>query len=461
MQETIETQGLEVEQIVLGMLLQDTRYLDAWHLTSSDFAEPLHIEMFEQIEAAHARGEPHNVTTMAALLHHVEPIRNDLTVPEYIRGIFTKSIREAVPGIHKMLKDFANRRRAQAIGQQLIWASTEQQQPISEAFTDAVSQIDGALSATRERRTKAQLGKAMVESLEAMRSDTGTTRLPIGLNSLQRVLGGWHRGQFIIIAGRPGMGKSMLVQSMMLRSAQQAAGVMMFSLEMTTDELAKRGMSDLSYTHEDPIPYQSASNGMSDRHFDRWSRAAAKYETLPFMVDDQRNLTVAEIAARARQQQNEWESIGGSLDLVVVDHLGLIKPSDRYRSNKVQEIGEISNGLATLAKDLDVAVVALSQLNRATEGRDNKRPTLADLRNSGDLEQDAHVVAFAYREAYYLERMQYDAGSQQELDRQARLDATRNTMEFLIAKNRNGPTDMVPLFCDPSCNVVRDIRYSN
>jgi replicative DNA helicase len=461
MQETIETQGLEVEQIVLGMLLQDTRYLDAWHLSASDFAEPLHIEMFEKIEAAHARGEPHNVTTMAAVLHNVEPIRNDLTVPEYVRGIFTKSIREAVPGIHKMLKDFANRRRAQAIGQQLIWASSEQQHPISEAFTDAVAQIDTALSATRERRTKAQLGKAMVQSLEAMRSDNGTSRLPIGLNSLQRVLGGWHRGQFIIIAGRPGMGKSMLVQSMMLRSAQSAAGVMMFSLEMTTDELAKRGMSDLSYTNSDPIPYQAAANGLSDRHFDRWSKAAAKYETLPFMVDDQRNLTVAEIAARARQQKNEWEAMGGSLDIVVVDHLGLIKPSDRYRSNKVQEIGEISNGLATLAKDLDVAVVALSQLNRATEGRDNKRPTLADLRNSGDLEQDAHVVAFAYREAYYLERMQYDAGSQQEMDRQARLEATRNTMEFLIAKNRNGPTDMVPLFCDPACNVVRDIRYAS
>jgi replicative DNA helicase len=134
-----------------------------------------------------------------------------------------------------------------------------------------------------------------------------------------------------------------------------------------------------------------------------------------------------------------------------------VKPSGRYAGNKVQEVGEISDGLCSLAKEQDVAVLALHQLNRGTEGRENKRPTLADLRNSGDLEQDADVVCFAYRESYYLERMKYDAGSQNELQREAALEGCRNTLELLIAKNRNGPTTTVTLYCDMACNVVRDL----
>jgi replicative DNA helicase len=151
------------------------------------------------------------------------------------------------------------------------------------------------------------------------------------------------------------------------------------------------------------------------------------------------------------------ERAGQSLDLVVVDHLGLIRPSGRYAGNKVQEVGEVSDALATLAKDQNVAVLALHQLNRGTEGRENKRPTLADLRNSGDLEQDADLVCFAYRQSYYLERMKCDPGSQAELQRQTELEACRNTLDILIAKNRNGPTDTVTLFCDMASNVIRDL----
>ena len=453
--ETVEQQAIEVEQTVIGMLIQDSSRLEIWRLSSEDFAEPLHAELFEAIQAAHNAGTPHNIVSICALMTGAPPITDGLTVPEYIRGIFTASFQNSLPGMHVMLKDFANRRRVTLIGQNLIWAAAETRQSLLEAISDGISQLDTARVVGGAKKTKIDFGQAMAKSLEAMTKDNGTSRLPIGIASLDQALGGWHRGQFVIIAGRPGMGKSMIAQSLMLRSAQRAAGVMMFSLEMTIDELAKRGMADLSYTPEDPIPYQNASSGMADRHFESWSRAAAEYARLPLIIDDQRGLTISEIFARARAQKNEWEAVGGSLDIVVVDHLGLIKPSDRYKSNKVAEVGEVSDGLATMAKELDVCVVALSQLNRGTEGRENKRPSLADLRNSGDLEQDAHVVVFAYREAYYLERMQYDAGTQQEIDRQIRLEHCRNRVEFLISKNRNGPTDMVPLFCDPSCNVIR------
>jgi len=243
-----------------------------------------------------------------------------------------------------------------------------------------------------------------------------------------------------------------------LRTARAGHGVVLFSLEMTQQELAHRAMSDFSHTADRPIPYYlAAKGGLSDDQLRRWGEAAAKYQSIPLTIDDQRGLTVSEIAARVRRHKNRIEADGGTLDLVVVDHLGLIRPSGRYAGNKVQEVGEISDGLATLAKDTGVCVLALQQLNRGVESRENKRPGLADLRNSGDLEQDAHVVMFAYRESYYLERSKHDDGSQEEMERQARLQGVRNTGEILVAKNRNGPCDSVFIYCEPACNVVRDL----
>ena len=214
----------------------------------------------------------------------------------------------------------------------------------------------------------------------------------------------------------------------------------------------------LSWSAERRIAYADAMAGrLSDMDLHLWAQTAIAYKALPLTIDDQRGLTMAEIAARTRAEAQRMERAGKRLGLVVVDHLGLVKPSGRYAGNKVNEVGEISDGLATLAKDQDVAVLALHQLNRGTEGRENKRPTLADLRNSGDLEQDADVVCFAYRESYYLERMKHDPGSQNEVQREASLEACRNTLELLIAKNRNGPTTTVTLFCDMACNVVRNL----
>ena len=142
---------------------------------------------------------------------------------------------------------------------------------------------------------------------------------------------------------------------------------------------------------------------------------------------------------------------------MVIDHLGFIRASDRYRGNRVHEVTEISSGLGQIAKENDIALVVLCQLNRGTEGRENKRPTLADLRDSGSLEQDADVVIFCYREAYYLERNKCDPGSQMELERQTNLEAYRNVLELLVSKNRNGPTSAITCYCDMGANVVRDL----
>jgi len=289
-------------------------------------------------------------------------------------------------------------------------------------------------------------------------NDDGSARITSGSVDLDKVTGGWRRQQFGIIAGRPSMGKTALATSLMLRTAKAGLGVLYFSLEMPATALAARCLTDLAYGQQTRIAYSEALAGkLQEREVSILGTVAGSYAKLPLVIDDQRGLTMAEVAARTRAEAQRMARDGVSLALVVVDHLGLIKPSGRYSGNKVLETGEVSDALASLAKEQNVAVVALHQLNRGTEGRENKRPTLADLRNSGDLEQDADIVCFAYREAYYLERNKFDAGSQHEMQRQTELDACRNTMEVLIAKNRNGATTTVNLFCDMASNAIRDL----
>lgn len=450
--------AIEIEQTVLGMLIENPYLADRHNLTDADFAEPIHAEIFAHIRSKAAAGGKHTPSTLAALLAGEPPI-GDITVPEYIRQLYTSGFRTSSPGTIDTLKDITTRRRLAVVAQSLAFASSETRSDILAEAADALRQIDSVLSANRTKKTVASFYDLASDAIDELLNDDGSSRISTGIPALDESLGGWHRGQYAIMAGRPGMGKSMLAISAALRAARQGSGVLIFSLEMTGREIAYRCLSDMTFSTQTPVPYRLASAGkMLDSQIEKWARVTSEYRELPMIVDDQRGLTISEIAARVRQRRVDFERMGRTLDLIVVDHMGLLRASDRYKGNRVHEVSEVSDGLATLAKDADAAVIALSQLNRGTEGRENKRPTLADLRDSGSIEQDAHVVTFAYRKSYYLERMTFDPGSQEELQREAELEACRNTMELMIAKNRNGPTNSITLFCDPACNAVRDFQ---
>ena len=191
-----------------------------------------------------------------------------------------------------------------------------------------------------------------------------------------------------------------------------------------------------------------------DADAERVVLAAREFASLSIEIDEQPALTVSQIAARARKHAQWLERQGRTLDLVVVDHMHLVRASDRYSGNRVNEITEISAGLKALAKELNVPVVALAQLSRAVEARDDKRPMLSDLRDSGAIEQDADLILFVYREAYYLERASADLGKE-EL-RIARLAEVTNRLEAIIAKQRNGPVCTVPLFFNAASNAARN-----
>lgn len=451
---------IALEQAILGKILVCNEVMDAFaRVTPSDFYDEVHQALFAAMAEQWADKRAINVGTLRAVIGNLPDITAGVSPFEYIRRLVEFGDTGNVDDLAVSLLELSNRRRLVEAAAELDAGARQLDRKVTDAASLAVTALDEVLSHARSgRATRSTAADAFRDTIDALLNDDGSERVTTGLKSLDDALGGWRRKQYAILAGRPSMGKTAVATSAMLRTARAGYGVLYFSLEMPTTALAVRCLSDLAWSRDRRVPYAAAlSRHLSDSQLDILGTVAAHWASLPVTIDDQRGLTMAEIAARTRAEAQRFERDGMTLGLVVVDHLGLVRPSGRYAGNKVQETGEISDALATLAKDQNVAVLALHQLNRGTEGRDNKRPTLADLRNSGDLEQDADVVCFAYRESYYLERQRYDAGSQQELQRQDDLEACRNTLEILIAKNRNGPTKSVPLFCDMASNVIRDL----
>lgn len=307
--------------------------------------------------------------------------------------------------------------------------------------------------------------RVLTELNVAYQSDTDVKDYAhIALVDLRRMLGGWRRQRLYIVAGRPGMGKTTFTLSTMLRTAQARHGVLFFSMEMAEGELAEIALCDLAWGKHRRIEYRDISADAVRKegfegNFEEILQVRPLFNSLPFLINDKPGLTMAQIRSQALDYQQRLAAEGKRLDVIVVDHMGKIRPSSNYRGNKVAETGEISGQLKELAKELDCAVVALCQLSRASETRDDKRPTLSDLRWAGEIEQDADCVLMAYREEYYLRKA--ETAADKELDRQDRLSKCKNVMQLYVEKNRQGPTGEVRLFCDVACGVVRNIGEEN
>lgn len=280
-------------------------------------------------------------------------------------------------------------------------------------------------------------------------------------SQLGRMIGGWRRKRYYVIAGRPGMGKTTLALSALRTTALAGHGVLLFSMEMGKDEVTEMMLCDIAWHRNHRIEYRdiNSSNVMKDgfeAKYEEVMQVAPLLNSAPLYISDKAGLTIADIRTQALDFRQRLAAVGKRLDVICVDHLGWIKATGNYRGNKVAETEEVSQSLKQLAKDLDCAVVALCQLSRGTESRDDKRPTLSDLRWSGGIEQDADVVLMVYREEYYLKKEETDATK--EMERQARLRECKNTLQVFIEKQRGGPTGEVKLFCDVGCAVVRNLE---
>ncbi len=457
--------SIEIEQALLGALLNANTVFDAIDplITADDFSEPVHAQIFETIgEARQTSGMVTLQLVIAAMGGHgAGLIAEGMTASQYVARLAAAavSIREA-PAYAKQIREFASRREILATAE-MMHASVMGNRQSAETAGDAIASLDAiAMKAAAGATPQISIGSADDEALArmqwGMQNPGKLSGISWGLRGLDQKTGGLKRGELFVLAGRPGMGKTALAVCIANATAKAGEPTLMFSLEMGAVSLADRGLADVAYNRDYPIPYYSIANGtLGDRDAQRVIEAARRRRDWPLLVDPAPGLTISQIAARARRAQQNLARKGQRLGPVIVDHMHLVAASKRYSGQRVNEVSEISAGLKALAKELNVPVLALAQLSRTVETRDDKRPTMSDLRDSGSIEQDADAIVFVYRDAYYLER-QTGLSGEQEASRQDRLIDARDQIEVIIAKQRNGPTGTLKMFCDIGCNAVRD-----
>ncbi|HET8611920.1 MAG TPA: replicative DNA helicase [Sphingomonas sp.] len=475
-------QNIEAEAALLGALMIDNRLTEdvQLKLRPEHFFEPVHGRVYEQILRLVDRNMIANPVTLRPLFEADEAMK-ELGGPGYLAQLTGSGA--ALIGA----RDFA----AQIYDLALLRALVEVGRGMVESAMDTSDEVDPktqieeaevALYKVAEEggeqgsvKSFGQATKLAVEmAARALNSGGHVSGITTGLDSLNAKMGGLHRSDLIILAGRPGMGKTSLATNIAFNAALRkvrdredgiaeekslGAGVAFFSLEMSADQLATRILAEQS-----GISSENLRMGKISQHdFRNLARAAADLETLPLYIDDTPGLTIAALRTRARRLKRQR-----GIDLVIVDYLQLLSGSGRSsEANRVQEISEISRGLKQLAKELQVPVVALSQLSRQVEARENKRPILSDLRESGSIEQDADIVLFVYREEYYVNFQKptepgHDAG---DMDPEViafnewmrAMEKVHGIAEVVVAKQRHGSTGTVPLKFDARITRFTDL----
>jgi replicative DNA helicase len=457
--------SIELEQEVLGAALVTNSAFDAIEraVSADDFSEPLHSQLFETFANIHAS---HGIITPSLIIASMGGdasmiIAEGTTLGQYVSRLAAlASIPRNAPAYARQIREFSNRRKILALAETMS-IGVQSNQPAADIAGAGIELLDeiatqASAGSTPQVSLREANDKSLAQMQHGMQNPGKLAGLSWGIRGLDDKTGGLKRGELFIIAGRPGMGKTALAVCIAGATSEAGEPTFFSSLEMGDISLATRSLADRAFERNRPIPYYDIANGtLNDAQAQRVIEAARQQREWPLKIDPAPGLTVSQIAARARRHKQTLERQGLRLGPVIVDHMHIVKPSKRYSGNRVNEVGEISAALKALAKELDVPVIALAQLSRGVENRDDKRPTMADLRDSGTIEQDADTIIFVYREAYYLERST-GANAEQEAARIDRLIDAKDQLEAIVAKQRNGPTGTVHLFCDIACNAVRD-----
>ncbi len=453
---------MEAEQAVLAAVLMNNRALESVSefLLPEHFSHPAHQEIYRLALRQFAVGVPFDIITAKNYLEQQGTLES-VGGTEYLSKLASAgSTVVNVEHYGRIVFDNARRRDLIGLGQSIIDdAYTEDlDKTVNTQIESAEQKLFNLASTGQSEHNVATLADALKGALEeaaiAYKADGKLSGLTTGLDDLDKSISGLHHSDLIIIAGRPGMGKTTLAMNIAFNAAnailnnrantQYKGAVAFFSLEMSQNQLATRVLSSQSKV---PAAHMREGN-LTDEEFMKMSQYSDALSKVPLIIDDTANMSVAAIKTRARRIARQF----GGLALIVIDYLQLMtSPGGKHNDNRVQELSEITRGLKILAKELDVPVIALSQLSRSVEQRDDKRPVLSDLRESGSIEQDADIVMFTYREEYYLEGRSPDkklSGTASETSMQnwkKRLDSVRNKADIIIAKNRHGKPETVHL----------------
>jgi replicative DNA helicase len=463
--------NLEAEQALLGAVLVNNEAANKVtdFLRPEHFFEPVHERIFAAALKLIERGQIANPVTLKHYFDRDDSL-SDVGGAQYLArlaGAATSIINAEHYG--RAIFDLAIRRDLIAIGEDMVNEAYEADVEVS-----ASNQIEAAeqrlfgLAETGQRdRGFVDFTTAMAQAIEmaetAFHSDGHITGVATRLVDLDSKLGGLHPSDLIILAGRPAMGKTALATNIAFNAASafrreiDAAGneviadgavVAFFSLEMSAEQLATRILSEQAEISSEKI----RRGDITGDHFSNLVSASQRLQDIPLFIDDTPALTISALRTRARRLKRTH-----NLGLVVVDYLQLLRPSGRGADNRVQEISEITQGLKALAKDLNVPVLALSQLSRQVEQREDKRPQLADLRESGSIEQDADVVMFVFREEYYHERHEPEMDTEKHVEWQEKMTRIHGIAEVIIGKQRHGPTGTVRLMFEREFTKFRNL----
>lgn len=437
--------NLEVEQALLGALLLEP---SAWervpdHLAGKHFFEGLHGELFDRMLELGTNGKSPTVFVLKGYFEGRE-LDEHTTVAQYLGRLMSRAVSTLYVGEYAAtIIDLHRRRELILIGEDITASAyaldsgtTEAQIESAEAALYQIAEHGQA--GTHEVSFEAALGKAVSRVSEAYQRGGALAGLPTGYPDLDKLLGGLQASDLIILAGRPAIGKTALAVNMAVNAAKQGKAVGIFSMEMSDEQLALRILAE-----ESSIGGDRLRRGAIDEHEARAvMRRASEIAGYPIHIDHSGGLSIAQVAARARRIKRRHH-----IDLLIIDYLQLMRGSKK--ENRTQELTEITMGLKALAKELDIPVIALSQLSREVEKRADKRPMMADLRESGSIEQDADVILFVYRDEYYLSREEPDASDILAYDKwRTAMESARGLAEIIAAKNRHGPTGSVKLAFD-------------
>jgi replicative DNA helicase len=467
--------NLPAEQNLLGAIMLDNNVIERIddRLRAEQFYDPLHGRIFSTMSRLIERGQLANPVTLKSFFADEDDF-GDNNAEQYLGELADGviSISQA-PDYARTIYEAHLRRELILVGDTIIHdaghpdvdvpAMTQIETAEAQLFRLAETDQSGSGLRGFETVVAASINQADI----ARKSDGHLSGASTGLTDLNNLLGGLHRSDLIILAGRPAMGKTALATNMAFhvatttRTGEVAAPVAFFSLEMAAEQLGTRILSERAQ-----IDSENIRRGKLDgQEFDRLITASNNISAAPFFIDDTPSLSVSQLASRARRLKRST-----GLGLIVVDYLQLLTPQLGVKAeNRVQEISNISRTLKAIAKELDVPVLALSQLSRAVEQREDKRPNLADLRESGSIEQDADVVMFVYREEYYLNKREPeqdlrdtvdDYNSKHEVWLQ-KMQAAENKAEVIVGKQRHGPTGSVNVHFEKRFTHFSDLKESH
>ena len=455
--------NIEAEQHLLGSVLVNNDIIDeiANIINPEKFYDPIHIKIYEVIENLNNKGMIANPITLKNYFEKNEGL-DDVGGVEYLVRLtrFSSSVKQAIDYAKIVHENYVKRELIQ-ISHQIKDDSIN---PEDDKSSDLIIEdAEKLLFDLAERGSFSQsfmkfnlaLDQSINMAEQAMKNDQGIVGVPTGLTDLDEKLGGLHKSDLVIIAGRPSMGKTALATNIAYHAAKNIqlkgikSSVAFFSLEMSSEQLSTRILSEQSRIKSNDIRRGKAT----EEELSRYIETSRDIYDLPLYIDETPAITISTLSNRARRIKRLF-----GLNLIVVDYIQLMRTSSKRNDGRVQEISEITQGLKALAKELGVPVLALSQLSRAVEQRDDKKPQLADLRESGSIEQDADVVLFVFREEYYEEKKQPKLGSIEHAEWQSKMSDIAGLAEILIGKQRHGPTGNIQVEFEGMYTKFKDLK---